>query len=60
MHFKNQQALIVRIKGNVPEIKRLASVEGLSHRAERRESHRLDTDSRLSTEMDRSRMCSRP
>ena len=35
-------------KGNVPEIKEFA-VEGLTHRAERRESHRSDTDSRLLT-----------
>jgi hypothetical protein len=47
MHFKNQHALIVKSK-------RLTSVEGPAYRAERRESHRADTDDRLSTEMNRS------
>ena len=34
--------------------KRLPFVEGLSHGAARRESHRTDTDSRLLTETNRS------
>ena len=33
--------------------KRLRSVEGLTHRAERRQSHPPDTESRLLTEMNR-------
>ena len=36
--------------------RRLRSVEGLTHRAERRQSHPPDTDSRLLTEMNRSRI----
>ena len=58
MHFKNQHALIVRRKATFSKSKHLRSVEGLTHRAERRESHPPDTDSRLLTEMNRSRMCS--
>jgi hypothetical protein len=49
MHFKNQRALTVRRNGNVPKIKAFASVEGLTHRGQRRQRHLPDTDSRLST-----------
>ena len=52
MHFKNQRALIVRGKAMSSKSRRLPSVEGLTHRAERRKSHRPDTDSRLLTEME--------
>jgi hypothetical protein len=38
-------------KGNVPEIKMLLSVEGLSSCAKHRERHPSDTDSRLLTEI---------
>jgi hypothetical protein len=52
MHFKNQHAFTVRRKSNVLEIKAFAVLgEGLTHRAERRESHWPDTDSRLLTEV---------
>jgi hypothetical protein len=60
MHFKNQHALIVRGMASISKSKRLPSVEGLTHRAERRESHPPDTDGRLLTEMSRAgRICSR-
>ncbi len=60
MHFKNRHALIVRGKGNVLEIKAFAVRRWADHRPERPESLPLDTDSRLLSEMNQSRMCSRP
>jgi len=51
MHFKNQPSLIVWRKGKVLETKPLPFLEGPTHRAERRESHWPDTDSRLLTEV---------
>jgi hypothetical protein len=51
MHFKNQHPLIARRKATFSKSRRLWSDEGLTHRAERRESYRSDTDSRLLTQM---------
>ncbi len=59
MHFKNQQALIVREKGCPLKSKRLRSVEELAHRAQLRQSLPPDTDSRLLTEMNSCRTSSR-
>jgi hypothetical protein len=60
LHFKDQRLLIVLEKVMSAKSKRLRSVEGMTHSAERRESHGPDTDRRLLTEMNRSRMCRRP
>jgi len=51
MHFMNQRALIARGEGNILEIKAFTVRRGLTHYAERRQSHPPDTDSRLLTEM---------
>jgi hypothetical protein len=48
-HFKNRHALVLWGTPTFSKSKRLPSVEGLAHRAERPESHPPDTDSRLLT-----------
>jgi hypothetical protein len=58
MHFMNQRTCRAG-NGNVLEIKALPSVEGLTHRVECRESHPPDTDSRLLTQLNDGRICSR-
>ncbi len=51
MHFMNQRATSCREEATVSKLKRLSPVETITDGAERRESHRPDTDSRLLTEM---------
>jgi|SRR5580658_4893418 hypothetical protein len=58
MHFKNQHARFVGEKATFSKSRSLRSVEGLTHCADRRESRRADTDSRLLTERNRSRISS--
>jgi hypothetical protein len=60
MHFKNQHALMERRKGNVLEIKACTVRRRADSLRGTRQSHPPDTDSRLLTELYRSRMCSRP
>jgi hypothetical protein len=57
MHFKNQQVLILREKAISLEIKAFAVRRRADPGAECQESHPPDTDSRLLTEMNRSRIC---
>jgi hypothetical protein len=54
VHFENQRVLFLREKVMSWKSRRLQSVEGLTHCAERRRSHPPDTDSRLLTELNRS------
>ena len=60
MHFKNQHALVVQGTATFRKAKLLPSVEGLTHRVECRQSHPLDTDSRLLTQMHGCQICSVP
>jgi hypothetical protein len=56
MHFKNQHALMVQQEVMSSKSRRLRSVEGLTPYVERRQSQPPDTDSRLLTELNRSRV----
>jgi hypothetical protein len=60
MHFKNQHVLVVQGTATFRKAKLLPSVEGLTCRVGRRESHPPDTDGRLLTQMDGGRICSWP
>ena len=50
MHFKNQHVPVVQGTATFRKAKLLPSVEGFTHRAGCRQSHPLDTDSRLLTQ----------
>jgi hypothetical protein len=56
MHFKNQRAIMVRRKGNVLEIKAFSLRRRVHSLRGTPESHPPDTDSRLLTELNRSRI----
>jgi hypothetical protein len=58
MHFDNQQDLIKRRKGNVLKIKAFYVSRGAEPSRGTPGNHRPDTESRLLTEMNRSRTCS--
>ena len=60
MHYRNQHAFVVQGTAKFRKLKLLPSLERLTCRVECRESHRLDTDNRLLTQMNGRQICSLP